>query len=73
MKKVILSLAVLATVALVSCDSKKGNDSESAAAAPAATEEVTTVDESANAAEVVVAESGVQAAVEEAAPAEPAK
>lgn len=72
MKKVILSLAVLATVALVSCDSKKGNDSESAAA-PAATEEVTTVDESANAAEVVVAESGVQAAVEEAAPAEPAK
>jgi len=60
MKKVILSLAVLATVALVSCGGSKGTDSESLKAAEGAeatvTEETTTVTE-----ETVFPESGVQA------------
>lgn len=63
MKKVILSLAVLATVALVSCGGSKGTDSESLKAAEAGeatvTEETTTVTE-----ETVVPESGVQATPE---------
>lgn len=49
MKKVILSLAVLATVALVSCGGSKGTDSESLKAAEGAeatvTEETTTITE----------------------------
>lgn len=48
MKKVVLSLAVLATVALVSCNNKaEGTDSESAAVESVATEEVAAPVESA--------------------------
>ena len=39
MKKVIFSLAILASVALVACNKANNKDSESNAAAPAATEE----------------------------------